>query len=66
MAAAVGADVLVLGTVLTLSGAGCAAGSLALARMAENRELLDTAADVGEAGFTDDEAQRTLGDGDNS
>lgn len=42
---------LVLGPVFALSSAGCAAGSLALARMTEDRELLD-AGDVGESGLT--------------
>ena len=56
-------DVLVLGPVFALSGAGCAAGSLALARMAEDRELLDASADVGEAGLTEDEARELLGGG---
>jgi hypothetical protein len=42
---------------------GCAAGSLALARMAEDRELLDDSEDVGEAGHTDDEVRELLGGG---
>jgi hypothetical protein len=53
----------VLGPIFALSGAGCAAGSLALARMAEDRELLDVGADVGEAGLTGDEARELLGGG---
>ncbi len=62
--AALGGDAfLVLGPVFALSGAGCAAGSLALARMAEDRELLDAGADVGEAGLTEDEARELLGGG---
>ena len=52
-----------LGPVFAPSGAGCAAGSLALARMAEDRELLDASADVDEAGLTEDEAQELLGGG---
>jgi hypothetical protein len=36
---------LVVGPVVTAAAAGCAAGSLALARRAQNRELLDTTAD---------------------
>lgn len=43
--------------------AGSAAGSLALARMADDRELLDAGADVGEAGLTEDEARELLGGG---
>ena len=52
-----------LGPLVAVAGAGCAAGSLALARMAENRELLDAGADVEEAGLTEDEARELLGDG---
>ena len=62
--AGLGGDVLlVLGPVFALSGAGCAAGSLVLARVAEDRELLDASADVGEAGLSKDEAQELLGRG---
>jgi len=64
LAAALGGDaILVLGPIFALSGAGCAAGSLALARMAEDRELLDAGADVGEAGLTEDEARDLPGGG---
>jgi len=52
-----------LGVLFGLSGAGCAAGSLALARMAEDRQLLDASVDVGEIGLTDDEARELLGRG---
>ena len=62
-AAGLGGEFLVLGPVFALSGAGCTAGSLALARMAENRELLDDNADVGEAGVTEDEERELLGGG---
>jgi len=63
--AALGADVLlVLGPVFALSGAGCAAGSLALARRAEDRALLDASADVNEAGLTEAEVRELLGGGD--
>jgi hypothetical protein len=42
LAAVLGWDAfLVLGPIFALSGAGCAAGSPALARMAQGRELLD-------------------------
>ncbi len=62
--AALGGDAfLVLGPIFALSGAGCAAGSLALARRVEDRELLDAGADVGEAGLTEDEARELLGGG---
>ncbi len=54
---------LMLGPIFALSGAGCAAGSLALARMAEDRELLDGGTDVAEAGLTEDESRELLGGG---
>ncbi len=63
-AAGLGGEFLVLGPVFALAGAGCAAGSLALARMAEDRELLDASADLGEAGLTEDEVRELLGGGD--
>ncbi len=56
-------EILVLGPVFALAGAGCAAGSLGLARLAEVRELLDASADVGEAGLTEDEVRDLLGGG---
>jgi hypothetical protein len=56
LAAALGWDAfLVLGPIFALSGAGCAAGSLALARRAEDRKSLD--------GLADDEARELLGGG---
>jgi hypothetical protein len=61
LAAALGANaLLVLGPVFALAGAGCATGSLALARMAEDQELLDASADAGEAGLTKEEARELL------
>jgi hypothetical protein len=51
----------VIGGPLTLLSAGSAAGSLALARMAEKRELLDAGADVAEVGLTEGEPQELLG-----
>ncbi len=57
LAAGLGGEILILGPVFALSGAGCAAGSLALARMAEDRELLDGGTDVAEAGLTEDANQ---------
>jgi hypothetical protein len=47
--------------ITTLWSAIAAAGSLALARMAEDRELLAAGADVGEAGLTEGEARELLG-----
>lgn len=58
-----GEALLVLGPVFALAGAGSAAGSLALARMAEDRGLLDASADVAEAGLAEDEARELLGGG---
>jgi hypothetical protein len=60
-AAGLRGEFLVLGPVFALSGAGCAAGSLALARRAEDREFLDASADVGEAGLAEDEARELRG-----
>lgn len=40
----------VVGPIFAFSGAGCAAGSLALARMAEDRQLLDAGASRDDAG----------------
>jgi hypothetical protein len=54
-------NLVVLGPIFATAGAACAAGSLALARMAEDRELLDASADVAEVGLTGDEAQELLG-----
>jgi hypothetical protein len=53
-------EILVLGPVFALAGAGSAAGSLALARRGEERELLDASAEVAEVGLTKGEAQELL------
>lgn len=64
LAAALGGDaLLVLGPVFALSGAGCAAGSLALARRAEEPELPNAGADAAEVGPSGGEAKELLGDG---
>ena len=55
-----GLDVMMDG-VIVLLGAGSAAGSLALARRADDRELLDHGADVAEIGLTEEETQQLLG-----
>jgi hypothetical protein len=52
--------VVVVGSI-TLLSAVSASGSLALARMAEKRELLDAGADVAEVGLAGGEAQKELG-----
>ena len=55
-----GAAAAIIGT-LTLLSAVSASGLLALARMAEDRELLDASAEVAEVGLTGGEAQELLG-----
>ena len=52
--------VLVAGVVGALMGAGSAAGSLALARRADDRELLDAGADVADIGLTEAERRELL------
>ena len=56
-------NLVVLGPVFAASGAGSAAGVLALARRAEDRELLDASADVTGVGPPGDEAKELLGGG---
>lgn len=63
VAAGLAGELLVLGPVFALSSAACAAGSLALARMAQHRELLDASADVDEAGLTEVETPDLIGGG---
>ncbi len=46
---------------LALLGAGSSAGSLALARRAEDRELLEDGADVADIGLTKEETRELLG-----
>ncbi len=48
---------------MTVLVSGLAAGSMALARRASDRELLDAATDVGKVGLTEGEAQELLGPG---
>ena len=48
-------------TFWALLGAGSAAGSLALARRADDRELLDAGAEVAEVGLTKEEKRELLG-----
>ncbi len=52
-----------LGPLFAAAGAGCAAGSLALARMGGDRESLGAGADVAEVGLTGDEVRELLGGG---
>ena len=51
----------VLASALTLMGAGSAAGSLALARRADDRELLEAGAEAADVGLTEEEAHELLG-----
>lgn len=55
-----GETLLILSPVFALSGAVCGTGSLALARMAEDRKSLDAYGDKGDAGLTEDEARELL------
>lgn len=62
LAAVLGAEALpVLAPIFALSGAGCAAGSLAVARMAGDGELLDSGAKRGAAEPGDDGARKLPG-----
>jgi hypothetical protein len=63
LAVSIGAPVFFAG-ITTLWSAAAAAGSLALARRAQDRELLAAGADPGEAGLTEAEARQPLGRGD--
>lgn len=53
-------EILVLGPVFALAGVGSAAGSLALARMAVDRDL-NEGGDAGVGGLTEDESRGQLG-----
>ncbi|MFQ5691360.1 MAG: hypothetical protein ACE5HQ_13955 [Gemmatimonadota bacterium] len=52
---------LVIGSIVTLLCTGSAAGSLALARRAEERALLDATADLADVGLTEGDVQELLG-----
>ena len=54
-------DALGTATVLALTGASFAAATLALARRAEDRELLDTGAEVADIRLTKEEKRELLG-----
>jgi len=53
-------DSLMTYSVITLLGMGSAAGSLALARRADDRELLEHGADVADIGLTEEEKRELL------
>ena len=57
-------EFLVFGPALAMTSAVCAAGSLALARRAERRELPDPSGDPAEAELTEDAKRELLGRGD--
>ena len=60
----VGAGALLfLGPIFAGAGAGCAAGTLALARTAEDPELLETRTDADQVGLSKEEARELLGGG---
>ncbi len=61
-AASVAAAAVIIGT-LTLLSAVSASSSLALARMAENRALLEASEDVAEVGLSEGEVREPLGGG---
>ena len=56
-------NLLVLGPIFAVAGAGSAAGMLLLARQAEDGELLETSKDVAEVGLSQGEARELLGGG---
>ena len=63
LAAGPDGELLVLGPVFALAGAISGAGTLALARRAEGRQLLDANADAAEPGPNKDKARELLGGG---
>jgi len=56
-------NLLVVGPVFAVAAAGSAAGSLALARRAQDRESLETTEDVTAEGLSEGEARRALRNG---
>jgi hypothetical protein len=56
-------NLVIVGPVLAVAAAGSAAGSLALARRAKDRELLETTEDVTAVGLSEKEARKVLRNG---
>jgi hypothetical protein len=56
-------NLVVLGPVFAVAGAGSAAGALAIARKAQHRELAESGEDVSEVGRSGSEARELLGGG---
>ena len=56
-------NLVVLGPIFAVAGAGSAAGSLVLARRVEDREWLEASEDVAAVGLPEGEARALLGDG---
>jgi hypothetical protein len=56
-------NLVVVGPVFAVAAAGSAAGSLALARRAQDRELLETTEDVTAAGLFEGESRKVLRNG---
>jgi hypothetical protein len=54
------AEIMSTGLLMGLMGAGSAAGSLALARRADDRQLLHAGADVADVGLTEEEKRELL------
>jgi hypothetical protein len=54
------AEIMSTGVLMGLMGGGSAAGSLALARRADDRQLLDAGADVADIGLTEEEKRELL------
>jgi hypothetical protein len=63
LTAGLGAELLVLGPVFALAGAGSAAGTLALARQAGERVSPDANADAAQPALTEDDARALLDGG---
>ena len=59
--AGLGGEAFLLGPLFALAGAGCAAGTLVLARMAQGRDSLNGGADLAELGLTGDDAGKLPG-----